>query len=263
MRLSRHASDRGAALGARPAWVPAGSWRRQDPLARRCCALLDPLLHDGALPDTCAVVLATAYGSVAATQRFVDSIAEHGDAGASPSPFTASVHNAAAGAVSELLGLRGPSSTISQGACSGLAALRWAVGVLAAQRAPAVLLLCGEAHNAWSEAVVAELSAAPWPIGSGCAACLIEAGEGPGRPLRLGEYTAEHCLDGGGLGPAEARLARAAERAGQQRRRAPDQLGAWWPTATLAALELDADAALQLREREGDQQIAVHLGAAL
>ena len=57
-----------------------------------------------------------------------------------------------------------------------LAALRWALLVLGAGRAPAVLAVIGDRHNAWSRRIVSELAFCPWPIGDGVAALLIERG---------------------------------------------------------------------------------------
>lgn len=261
MRLSAHHAVVGAAAVARPAWVPAGAWRRCDPLTRLACAALEGLDRSALQPDT-AVVVTTSYGAVHATLRFVDSIAEHGDAGASPTPFTSSVHNGTAGTVGQLLGLRGPCTTLAQGGTGCLAALRWAWLTLRAGRCDRVLVLAGEAHNDWSRRTVAASSSAPWPIADVCSASLITR-DGPGRELRPGEHPATRCLDGAALGAAEAHLARAADTAGQRRHRAPDVLGAWAPTGTLAALAHERDhepEALQLRERDGTASLAWWLG---
>lgn len=261
MRLIATAVARPEDPQQRPGWVAAGAWRRCDALTRLACCALERLPRRSDCDAATGLVVTTSYGAVQATQRFVDSIAAYGDDGASPTPFTTSVHNGSAGAIGQLLGLQGPCTTLAQGGTGCLAALRWAWLQLRAGRCPRVLVLAGEAHNAWSERVVGRLSACPWPIGSGCSAWLLAAEDPTGRELRLGEHPAERCLDGGGLGPAERALAAAARAAGQQRLRAPDRLGAWWPTATLAALPGDP-APIQLREREGLASLACWLGPA-
>lgn len=263
MRLTRHAiaipghAEHGDAW---PAWVGAGQRRRQDPLVRAACAAVERLLAQGpALPGDTAVVTATAYGAVESTFRFAQSIAGYGDGGASPTPFTTSVHNSCAGALGEFLHLHGPSTTVSQGGTSTIAALRWATLMLAAGRAPAVLLVAGERHNDWSREVVGALSHAAWPIGDGVVACVIEPGDGPGRALRLGAHPAALQLDGGTPDPAdEGLLAEAAQ--GRVRRSAPARFGSWWPTATLAALDWNGDGAVALVEAEAGRVERAWLG---
>src|SRR5210317_1765398 len=61
-----------------------------------------------------AVVIATGYGATRTTFSFLDSIFADGDACASPTLFSNSVHNAAAAHISILLKARGPSLTVSQ-----------------------------------------------------------------------------------------------------------------------------------------------------
>lgn len=254
MRLTRHAiAIPGHAVhgDAWPAWVGAGQRRRQDPLVRAACAAVERLLAQGpALPTDTAVVTATAYGAVESTFRFAQSIASYGDAGASPTPFTTSVHNSCAGALGEFLHLHGPSTTVSQGCTSTVSALRWATLMLAAGRAPAVLLVAGERHNDWSRGVVGALSHATWPIGDGVVACVIEPGDGAGRELRLGAHPAPLQIDGGTPDQLDEQLL-ASSAKGRTRRSAPEYLGAWWPTATLAALDWANDGAVGLSEAEG------------
>ena len=263
MRLTRHAiAIPGHAVhgDAWPTWVNAGQRRRQDPLVRAACAAVERLLAQGpALPGDTAVVTATAYGAVESTFRFAQSIAGYGDAGASPTPFTTSVHNSCAGALGEFLHLHGPSTTVSQGCLSTIAALRWATLMLAAGRAPAVLLVAGERHNDWSRGVVSALSSSRWPIGDGVVACVIEPGDGPGRELRMSAHPAALQIDGGTPDPVDEGLL-AASAAGRTRRCAPVHLGAWWPTATLAALDWTADGAVTLAEAEAGRLEQAWLG---
>jgi 3-oxoacyl-[acyl-carrier-protein] synthase III len=187
MRLSRYARaipGHATEGDAWPTWVPAGARRRFDPLTRLACAAVDRLLQQGGdlHPDT-AVLVATSYGAVESTFKFAQSIAQFGDAGGSPTPFTTSVHNSCAAAIGELLRLRGPTTTISHGATGPLAALRFASRLVETGRAPAALVLTGERHNEWSRRVVAQLSGSRWPIGDGMVGCVVETGEGPGRRL--------------------------------------------------------------------------------
>ena len=242
------------------AWVPATQRRRLDPLTRAATAAVDRLGVPRFAPDT-ALVVSTSYGAIESTHRFALSMAAYGDRGASPTPFTASVHNSCAGALGELLDLHGPCTTLSQGGTGTLAALRWALLMLSAGRAPAVLAVIGDRHNAWSRRIVGELAGCPWPIGDGVAALLIEPGDGPGRELRWGAYPASYQLDGGALAAGdEACLATAAGTA--RRVRAADRIGAWWPCCLAAALpaQWDEPGAIQLGEAEGGQVLAAWLG---
>jgi hypothetical protein len=251
MRMSRYACWRhGDEPAPWPEWVPAGQRRRQDPLTRQACAAVDLLLgRDERLPAATAVVVSTSYGAVDSTLRFVSGIAEFGDAGASPTPFTTSVHNSCAGALGEMLGLHGPSTTLSQGSTGGIAALRWAMLMLEAGRAPAVLVVVADRHNQWSHDMVAALSGSRWPVSDGAAAALIEAGTGPGRELRLGRHAALQVLDGGAQ-LADDELLLAERAAGMTRTIAPALLAGWWPCCLLAALPWRQEGALQLREVE-------------
>jgi hypothetical protein len=251
MRMSRYACCRhGDQPAPWPEWVPAGQRRRQDPLTRQACAAVTQLLGSSErLPAATAVVVSTSYGAVDSTWRFVSGIAGFGDAGASPTPFTTSVHNSCAGALGELLGLHGPATTLSQGSTGGIAALRWAMLMLEAGRAPAVLVVAADRHNPWSQGMVTALSGSRWPVSDGAAAALIEPGPGPGRELRLGRHAAQAVLDGGAQLP-EDELQLAARAAGMARLVAPELLAGWWPCCLLAALPWRQEGALQLREIE-------------
>jgi len=259
MRLIAHAvarpgdDDQGARTRA------GRAWRRTDPLARLALVAVDGL--GGAdWPTDTAVAVATAYGAVSATTRFVDSIAAHGDAEASPAAFAASVHSSSAGVLGQALAIHGPCTTIAQGSSGASAALRWAELMLAADRCSRVLVVAGECHNDWSTHVVGDLAALPWPVHSGCSAWLL-ARNGAGRELRAGEHPAAHCLDGGGGPRAEAALVERAHQHAQHRLRAPDHLGGWWPSSVLAAIAArPAEHPLQLRECGDDGIHAWWLG---
>ncbi|NLD38891.1 MAG: beta-ketoacyl synthase [Desulfatiglans sp.] len=75
------------------------------------------------------LILCSGYGSAKTTFSFLDSIIDSGDNCASPTLFSNSVHNAAAGHISMMLGIEGPCLTISQfemSVSSGLlSAIQW------------------------------------------------------------------------------------------------------------------------------------------
>lgn len=61
-----------------------------------------------------AVVVASGYGAARTTFFFLDSAIDNGDALASPTMFSNSVHNASAAYISILLNVKGPNLTVSQ-----------------------------------------------------------------------------------------------------------------------------------------------------
>ncbi len=161
-----------------------------------------------------------------------------------------------------MLGLHGPATTLSQGSTGSIAALRWAMLMLEAGRAPAVLVVVADCHNQWSRDMVTALSGSPWPVSDGAAAALIEPGPGPGRELRLGRHAAPMVLDGGAQLPADELLL--AELAcGKTRAIAPALLAGWWPCCLLAALPWQQEGALQLREIESGLRSEAWLGPQL
>ncbi|HEX3135229.1 MAG TPA: beta-ketoacyl synthase chain length factor [Planctomycetota bacterium] len=260
MRLSRYARaipGHATEGDAWPIWVSAGARRRLDLLTRLAAAAVDRLLQQGGeLPPDTAVLVATSYGAVESTFKFAQSISTYGDAGGSSTSFTTSVHNSCAAAIGELLRLRGPTTTISQGATGPLAALRFAHCLVETGRAPAALVLAGERHNDWSRRVVTTLSGARWSIGDGMIGCVVEAGDGPGRTLSLRATSAGRCLTGGPLTAAESQLVAA----NGDPIVAADRLGAWWPGCGLAGLEWSTDGAVVLTEVEGERRERMGIG---
>lgn len=159
---------------------PATGGRRLDPLARLALAVAEPLTSG--LPPETALVVGTAYGSVAATQRLLDGMRADGDHLASPAAFTASTLAHSTGALSEALKLHGPVATISQGPASALAALRWAWCQLAAGRAAAALVVAGDHPTAWCQGVIGHLSDGSWQREPSATAWLLRLDAG--RELR-------------------------------------------------------------------------------
>ncbi len=85
------------------------------------------------------LVICSGYGSVKTTFSFLDSIIDSGDQCASPTLFSNSVHNSAAGHISILLGLSGPCLTVSQFDMSVHSALLSAIMWLEEGRADQIL----------------------------------------------------------------------------------------------------------------------------
>ncbi len=92
--------------------------RRADKFTRMALfSAFDAYLNSGislANKERLGIILATAFGPHSTTFSFIDDILDYGDANASPTKFSNSVHNAAASYVSSVLGSRGPTVTIAQ-----------------------------------------------------------------------------------------------------------------------------------------------------
>lgn len=99
-------------------FVPARTLRRIDHYSRlgllgSCLALADAGLSETDR-QRLGVVIASGYGATGITFAFLDSFFRDGDICASPTHFANSVHNAAAANVSIVLGVTGPTLTVSQ-----------------------------------------------------------------------------------------------------------------------------------------------------
>jgi hypothetical protein len=221
MRLTLAAvTTRLAGQGHRPAWITPGQARRQDPMTALVCAAVDGL---GPPRDPATgVIVGTAWGTVEATLRLADSISDYGDVGSSPTAFITSVHHHPAGGLGELLGLHGPTNTVSMGACSGLGALRTAGLLLAQGRCPAVLVIAADLPNPWW--TVAAQKALRRPVGGGVVAMLATPG-GPGWSVEFPPIPGISVL--------------------------PPPANPWWPTAALAQAPWDGVDPFTIREQEG------------
>ena len=109
------------------------------------------------------VVIATGYGALRTTFSFLDSVLDDGDAFASPTHFSNSVHNAAAAHVAIQLKAAGPSLTVSQFEMSVASALLTAGNWLSTGRVDSVLFgaldeVCGVLGYCWERFFVASSS---------------------------------------------------------------------------------------------------------
>lgn len=96
-----------------------------------CIALDDAGMETACANSRTAVIIASGFGASATTFSFLDSVIKDGDSFASPTMFSNSVHSAAGSNVSILLGITGPSLTITQFEMSTTAALLNAQSLLA------------------------------------------------------------------------------------------------------------------------------------
>ena len=98
-------------------FVPKRALRRVDPFARMALLSSHLAVEDSGLEindrSRLGIVFASAHGSAQTTFNFLDGIIDDGDAGASPTHFANSVHNALASQVSIIMKASGPCSTIT------------------------------------------------------------------------------------------------------------------------------------------------------
>ena len=125
-------------------FVSRRATRRMDHFSKMALLAAWLALEDAGRPDLSGervgLIVATGYGASRSTFGFLDSVIEDGDACASPTLFSNSVHNAAGGHLSISLQTDGPALTVSQFEMSVPAALLSATLWLAEGRVDRVLL---------------------------------------------------------------------------------------------------------------------------
>jgi 3-oxoacyl-[acyl-carrier-protein] synthase II len=123
--------------------VPKRALRRIDHFSQLALTGAYLAIKDAGLQSlnskTTGLVICSGYGSAKTTFSFLDSIIDYGDSCASPTLFSNSVHNSAAGYISMLLELEGPSLTVSQFEMSVPSALLSAIQWLQEERVERVL----------------------------------------------------------------------------------------------------------------------------
>lgn len=100
------------------AFVPKRSLRRIDHISQMALLGTYLALEDAGMPPLTekrtGLIVCSGYGASRTTFSFLDSVINDGDALASPTFFSNSVHNSVAGHISILLKLEGPCLTVSQ-----------------------------------------------------------------------------------------------------------------------------------------------------
>ncbi len=184
------------------ALLPQADLRGLDPVSRFLTAAAAQALADGgirlrgALRDRAGLLVAQLGGSPESHAAFRGSIAQHGLAHLSASAFARIVLNAAAGACSKLLALRGPLSALTTGAGGGLAAMVLAAELLSTRESVALMVAGGADEAAGDEG------------GPEGACCLVLGGgdaAGARAPVRVAGWALA------GPGQARAAAARALE----------------------------------------------------
>lgn len=119
-------------------FLPAMQRRRLSPLAKAAFAAAHPLIHQRDIPLLCCSV----HGEALRTYSLLGDVAAGEDL--SPTAFGLSVHNAIAGQLSILCGVRSPALALAGGDYPLQAGLLEAAGLLAEGARELVLLFCEE-----------------------------------------------------------------------------------------------------------------------
>ncbi len=138
-------------------------------------------------PERVGIVFATAFGPHNTTFRFQDDIIEYGDGGVSPTLFSNSVHNAAVSYISRVLGIKGPTWTVTGFRDPFGQAVALAQAWLAEGRCDQVLLGAGDECGTVMEYICSEklpiasdgkVSESAYVPGEGAAFFLVDGQEG-------------------------------------------------------------------------------------
>lgn len=158
--------------------------RRMDRLSRLMAAAAFRALGDGGLGgsrplpgggERVAVAVGTDLGALDETWAYLERLRDKGPALANPMAFPNLVPNAAAGYLSILAGLTGPSATFTHAETSGEEALLWAEAQIGNGRADLVLAVGGEELGTARRMLRRHLGVAPGPLpGEGAAALILE-----------------------------------------------------------------------------------------
>lgn len=144
-------------IGAMPdltarSWSAAKDWRHMDQITRQALAAARLAFEDAALDlgrserAETGLFMGTAFGPAAVGLAINQEDARH----ISPIAFSQVTLNAPAGKLCEVMGLRGPTSTITTGAISGTVAFASAVDLVRTGAAPAcVVIATDEMFPAW------------------------------------------------------------------------------------------------------------------
>lgn len=171
--------------------------RRLPRLERMALAVARQALPPGTTGDSLAVVFGTGYGGLAATVDFLEGMATRGAEFGSPTAFHQSVHHSPAGQLSILLGLKGPSLTVSARELTGETALQVAMDLLATGRAKRALVVAADEKVPALESAYRAFGVHAGSPGGRESRFLLEPGEGaaalllgtePG-PLRIERCT--------------------------------------------------------------------------
>ncbi|MGW5050509.1 beta-ketoacyl synthase N-terminal-like domain-containing protein [Actinokineospora sp. NPDC004072] len=182
------ASDAPPALDGRT-FAPRSLWRHMNNLSRMAIAASRLAWEDAGLKltraasDAVGVMFATAAGSVESTDGFDESVLANPTKPAVLS-FSNVVLNATGGAVCQTLGLRGPTTTICNGAASASIALDCAVETIRAGKAEVVIVIAADEAGSRGRSAAGLSGVTPYdrdsaaaPQASAAVALVVESAE--------------------------------------------------------------------------------------
>jgi 3-oxoacyl-[acyl-carrier-protein] synthase II len=131
------------------AFAPANLWRHLAPISRDALAVTRLAHDDAGLKlsrsdrDETGVFLGTAFGPASSAIRYDFGVDR------STANFANMTLNAPAGSICQVMGLRGPTTTICSGAASGTIALAYAADMVRMGRTPRVFVIAAEEFFEW------------------------------------------------------------------------------------------------------------------
>jgi hypothetical protein len=125
--------------------------RRLDPFSKRFVLAARLAVEDSGLelnePERVGAVAVTGYGPLRTSFSFLDDIIAEGDGLGSPFLFSASVHNAPASAIAAVMGVQGPTLTLTAFAHGWARAIETAAGWLGRDRVDRVIVAAGDEYH--------------------------------------------------------------------------------------------------------------------
>jgi len=164
-------------------FAPANKWRHMNSFTRACMAATRLCLEDSGLTlerearEGTGVLVATMAGP-AATMLSAEELSQGDTDSVNVHQFANTVLNAPAGAVCEVLGLRGPTTTLLGGGAAAISAIATAAQVLRTGAAERIIVLgCDEQGRFFEDIqriVGSSPDSTPIPDSSACVAVLLE-----------------------------------------------------------------------------------------
>lgn len=146
--------------------------------------------------DSTGLFVGTAFGPLETNFRFLDTLADGGETQCSPTLFSHSVHNAAAGYIAKLLDLRGPTLTVTSFAWPFLTALAAGIAAIAAGAVNRAIVVGADTGSSLIEEASARLGDRRSAWRYGAAAWMLSAtAAAPATSPRLSVTVEENFCD--------------------------------------------------------------------
>ncbi len=155
--------------------------------------------RDAPCPHGTGLVVGTSFGAIETNFRFLDTLDQGGEGQASPTLFSHSVHNAAAGYISRLMDIKGPTATVTSFAWPLISALQHALVSISSGGCERAIVVAAEVQSPLLDEARARMKGSPSEGGgpSRAVAWLLdrEGHQGEERPLLDKADVSERCGD--------------------------------------------------------------------